>query len=82
MDRQFFTYNRPFPLEIGGTLPSVDIAYNTYGKINEDKSNVIWICHALTANSDVLDWWASLCGEGKKYDPKDYFIISVNIIWN
>lgn len=80
MEKQFYTYNQPLQLEAGGSLPSVDIAYHTYGTLNADKSNVIWICHALTANSEVFDWWASLCGDGKMYDPKKYFIISANIL--
>lgn len=80
MSKQIYTYNHAFPLEAGKVLPALEIAYNTYGTLNADKSNVIWICHALTANSDVFDWWPSLCGEGKKYNPKDYFIVCANII--
>ena len=80
MEKKFYTYNQPLQLEAGETLPSIEIAYHTNGTLNADKSNVIWICHALTANSEVFDWWASLCGEGKMYDPKKYFIISANIL--
>lgn len=67
-------------LESGKTLTDVDIAYHTYGTLNADKSNVIWVCHALTANSDAADWWGNLIGEGKIYDPKKYFIICANIL--
>lgn len=52
---QFFTIDRPFSLEAGGELPSVTLAYHTYGTLNEAGDNVIWVCHALTANSDVAD---------------------------
>jgi homoserine O-acetyltransferase/O-succinyltransferase len=80
MNRHFFTYRQPFNLENGEQLPSLDVVYHTYGKLNPEKTNVVWFCHALTANSDVADWWDSLVGEGKKYDPAFHFIICANII--
>ncbi|MDF2438761.1 MAG: metX [Bacteroidota bacterium] len=80
MNRHVFNYDQTFTLENGKTLSSIEITYHTYGKLNADKSNVIWFCHALTANSDVADWWDSLVGEGKKYDPSEYFIICANIL--
>jgi homoserine O-acetyltransferase len=80
MNKHFFTYHQPIKLESGQTLPSVDVVYNTYGTLNEDKSNVVWFCHALTANADVVEWWDSLCGEGKSIDPTKHFIVCANII--
>lgn len=80
MTKHFFTYRQPLKLEGGETLTSVDVVYHTAGTLNTDKSNVIWFCHALTANSDVLDWWNSLCGEGKTFDPSKYFIVCANIL--
>ena len=80
MNKHFFTYRQPLKLEAGETLSSVDVVYHTAGTLNPDKSNVIWFCHALTANSDVLDWWNSLCGEGKTFDPARHFIVCANII--
>jgi homoserine O-acetyltransferase len=80
MNKHFFTHRQPLKLENGQSLPSVDIAYHTYGSLNHEKSNVIWFCHALTANSDVADWWDSLVGEGKTYDAAKYFIVCANII--
>ncbi len=80
MNKKFFTYPHPVRLETGITLPSVEIAYNTYGTLNEDKSNVIWICHALTASSDAMDWWASFLADGKVYDLSKNYIICANII--
>ncbi|HEX8514962.1 MAG TPA: homoserine O-acetyltransferase [Bacteroidia bacterium] len=80
MSRHLFTYQQPLPLENGKTLPAVEIAYRTYGSLNSRKDNVIWICHALTANSDVADWWDTLVGEGKTYDPSIHFIVCANII--
>ena len=80
MNKHFFTHRQPLQLETGNILASVDIVYHTAGTLNADKSNVVWFCHALTANSDVLDWWNSLCGEGKQYDPSRHFIICANIL--
>jgi homoserine O-acetyltransferase len=80
MNKHFFTYRQPLNLETGQTLSSVDVVYHTAGTLNEDKSNVIWFCHALTANSDVLDWWSSLCGAGLTFDPSKHFIVCANIL--
>jgi homoserine O-acetyltransferase len=80
MNKHFFTYRQPLKLETGQTLSSVDVVYHTAGTLNADKSNVIWFCHALTANSDVMDWWSSLCGEGLTFDPSKHFIVCANIL--
>jgi homoserine O-acetyltransferase/O-succinyltransferase len=79
-DVQFFQHDKPFLLEYGGVLPELCIAYNTYGRLNDTRSNVIWVCHALTANSNVADWWSGLFGAGKLFDPERYFIVCANII--
>ncbi len=70
--------SEPFQLESGASLPETRIAYHTYGKLNAEKNNVIWICHALTANSAIHDWWKGLYGEGKVFDPEKYFIVCAN----
>ena len=49
----YLRLDQAFELEGGGVLPSITIAYHTYGRLNADGSNVVWVCHALTANSDV-----------------------------
>ncbi len=75
------TFNIPdFALEQGGHLDLLQLAYTTYGTINADQSNVIWVFHALTADSNVLDWWPGLFGENCLYDPADYYIICANIL--
>jgi homoserine O-acetyltransferase len=61
-------------------LPGLEIAYHTYGHLNPDKSNVVWVCHALTANSDVMDWWPGLFGEKALFNPEEHFIICANIL--
>ena len=67
-----------FTLESGQTLPAYHLAYTTYGALNKAKDNVVWIFHALTANSEAEDWWAGLVGKGKLFDPERYFIVCVN----
>lgn len=75
-----FRYASPFQLERGGSLPFIDIAYHTYGTLNENKDNCIWVCHALTANSDVDDWWPNTVVNGGFLDPDKYFIVCANIL--
>lgn len=77
---KYFHSRHPFALEGGQSLPEVTIAYHTYGKLNAKKSNVVWICHALTANSDAADWWSGLVGAGKIFDPDLHFIVCANIL--
>ncbi|GAA4382629.1 homoserine O-acetyltransferase MetX [Hymenobacter koreensis] len=71
---------QPLPLECGGVLPGVQITYHTYGTLNAAQDNVLWVCHALTANSDVLDWWPGLVGAGHYFDPADWFIVCANVL--
>jgi homoserine O-acetyltransferase len=73
-------YNHPFITETGAELPEIEIAYNTWGKLNSDGDNVIWICHALTANSDVESWWPGMVGSGLLFDPDKYFIVCANVL--
>jgi len=76
----YFTSEQSFALEAGGWLPGITIAYHTYGQLNADRSNVVWVCHALTANSDVARWWPGVVGENGAIRPKDYFIVCANIL--
>jgi homoserine O-acetyltransferase len=78
MSAKNFKYNKVFSLECGLHLPCVEIAYHTYGTLNKEKNNVIWVSHALTANSDVFDWWKGLFGENDLFNPKDHFIVCAN----
>jgi homoserine O-acetyltransferase len=73
-------HTNTFQLESGRTLAELTIAYSTIGQLNAKKDNVIWVCHALTANSEVAAWWPGIIGEGKLYDPANYFIICANIL--
>lgn len=77
---EYFNYPQPFVLECGDTLRGITVAYNTYGQLNDDKSNVVWICHALTANSNVAEWWTGIVGSNHVIDPAKYFIVCANIL--
>lgn len=74
-----FTYDKEYQLESGESLSGFTLAYHTYGKLNKEKNNVIWICHALTANADAENWWPGLIGTGKLFDPEKQFIVCANI---
>jgi len=75
-----FRLPRPLRLENGAVLPRVEVTYHTYGRLNATRDNVVWVCHALTANSDVLDWWPGLVGAGCHFDPQDWFIVCANVL--
>ncbi len=79
MSNRIFSSGQPLNLESGYVLPKYHLAYTTYGKLNEDKNNVVWVFHALTANSEPLEWWPGLVGDGKLFDPAKYFIVCVNM---
>ena len=75
-----FKYNRSFKTETGEELPDLEIVYNTWGKLNSEADNVVWVCHALTANSDVESWWPGMVGQGLLFDPDKYFIVCANVL--
>ena len=75
-----FHFASEFQLEAGGSLPGFQLKYTTLGQLNKDRSNVVWICHALTGSSDFTDWWKELFTEGTPFDPRDYFIICTNAL--
>jgi len=77
---QKFNYQQEFVLESGNKLPHLEIGFHTYGKLNKNKDNVVWVCHALTANSDVCDWWKGLFGDGYHFNPDEHFIVCANIL--
>lgn len=72
--------SKAFKTETGAILPELEVAYNTYGTLNGKADNVIWICHALTANSDVEAWWPGMVGDGLLFDPGKYFIVCANVL--
>lgn len=77
---QIYRHNSPLVLESGEVIEGLEIAYDTFGHLNDAKDNVIWVCHALTANSDVADWWPHTVERGKFLDPERYFIVCANFL--
>ena len=77
---QVYHHGEAITLESGAVLAEVDITYDTFGTLNEAKDNVIWVCHALTANSDVADWWPHTVEKGRFLDPTRYFIVCANFL--
>jgi homoserine O-acetyltransferase len=82
-------FNEPLYLESGRILESYELKYETYGELNQDKSNVIVICHALTGSHHCAGtykgdrkagWWDELIGDGKTVDTDKYFVICVNVL--
>jgi len=80
MTLHHFRAQAPFALENGSVFRGIDIAFHTYGRLNSDKSNVIWVCHALTGSSDVLAWWPGLVGSGTFFDPAHWYIVCANVL--
>lgn len=85
-----FAEDEPFCLESGATLGPVTLAYETYGRLNADRSNAILICHALSGSAhaagyldgdpEKLGWWDDCIGPGKAFDTERYFVICSNVI--
>lgn len=86
---QYYHLPDDLVLEGGGTLSQVTIAYETYGKLNKDKSNVILVCHALSGDAHAAGWhkgdkkpgwWDIVIGPGKAFDTTKYFVVCSNSI--
>ena len=84
-----FGPDEPLRLDCGVDLAPFQIAYQTYGTLNADKSNAILICHALTGDQHVFNtnpvtgkpgWWGTMVGPGKALDTERYFIICSNVL--
>jgi homoserine O-acetyltransferase len=66
--------------EVGGDLPNVTVAYETWGTLNADRSNAILACHALTGDAHAVGWWDRLIGPGKPMDTDKYFVVGSNCL--
>jgi homoserine O-acetyltransferase/O-succinyltransferase len=76
---EIFNYKETFQLESGKTLPAFHLAYTTFGELNAAKDNVVWVFHALTANSNAAEWWPGLIGDEQLFNAANHFIICVNM---
>lgn len=68
----------PFVTESGYAIPEPLVAYQTWGELNDARNNVFLVCHALTGNTAVDEWFGGLFGPGKTLDPEQQFIICIN----
>ena len=85
---QSLHFEAPLSLQSGASIRAYDLAFETYGSLNADKSNAVLICHALNASHHVAGvyagqdksegWWDSMIGPGKPVDTNRFFVIGVN----
>ncbi len=80
MEQNDINFSQGIRTEQGELIAPLNIRYHTAGELNEDNSNVLWVFHAFSANSNVSDWWSNLYGEGNIFDPSKYFIVCANIL--
>ena len=67
MQKHSIKIDKPFEFEAGGFLDSLDIVYHTSPREYTPGEKVIWVCHALTGNSDPEEWWPVMVGKGKLF---------------
>jgi homoserine O-acetyltransferase len=80
--------DQPVELELGGHLPGVTVAYETYGRLNAAGDNAVLVCHAISGDSHVAQhtpeddpgWWDILIGAGKPVDTNRFFVICPNLL--
>jgi homoserine O-acetyltransferase/O-succinyltransferase len=86
---EYFSIEEPLPLDAGMKLAPWQMAYNTYGTLNADRSNVVLVCHALTGDQHVANahpltgkpgWWETMVGPGRPVDTDRFFVICSNVI--
>lgn len=71
---------KDFRFEAGGHLPEIEIVYHTSPRAYKEGDKVVWVTHALTANSDVEDWWPEMVGPERFIDTDRQFVVCVNML--
>lgn len=83
------TFRDGFALECGAVLPELVVAYRTYGRLNEARSNAVLVCHALTGDQYVAEphpltgkpgWWGTVVGPGRPVDTDRFFVVCANVL--
>lgn len=80
MKQETLNISTPFILESGVVLPEIRIHYTLAGKLSSKKDNVVWVFHALTANSNPFEWWPGLFGDGQYFNSQEHFIVCANVL--
>lgn len=89
VETKYYKIEDTIQLESGKSLDDVVVAYETYGKLNKEKNNAIFLCHALTGDAHAAGWhkgdrkpgwWDIVIGPGKALDTNKYFIICSNVL--
>lgn len=83
-----FTADRPLALTSGARLAPVQVAYETYGRLNDARDNAVFVCHALTGDAhparhhadDAPGWWETMVGPGRPVDTRRYFVVCANVV--
>lgn len=75
-----YLHKGDFILESGEKIHNLIVAYHTFGQVNSDASNIIWVFHALSANSNVMEWWPGLFGDACLFNSEDHYIVCANVI--
>ncbi len=84
-----FPADRPLPLDSGGALASLTVAYQTYGTLDAARANAVLVCHALTGDQHVANvhpvtgkpgWWTAMVGPGRPIDTDRLFVICANVV--
>lgn len=85
---QAVTFDQPLALELGGVLPSVTVAYETYGTLTAARDNAVLVCHAISGDShvarhdadDAPGWWDLMVGPGRPIDTERWFVVCANTL--
>jgi len=85
---QSVTFEEPLNLQLGGHLPGVTVAFETYGRLNPARDNAVLVCHAISGDSHVArhdeqddpGWWDVVVGPGKPLDTDQWFVICPNLL--
>lgn len=80
MEKETYILQNALKLESGKSINDIQICYHTKGTLNKSKDNVIWVFHALTANSNPDEWWPGMFDNEFLYDIENHFIICANVL--
>jgi homoserine O-acetyltransferase/O-succinyltransferase len=79
-DTRTYVHPTPFPLELGGALAELRVAYRTWGTLDPAGGNAVVVCHALTGSADADRWWTRMFGPGRALDPEVDFVVCANLL--